>query len=133
MRSLNKVQLIGNLGANIEVKETANGKKVATFSLATGEAWKDANGELQTTTDWHRCVAWEGLASLLEKYTTKGAKIYIEGKSKTRSYEKDGATLFITEILVKEVLLLSKSQEQVENLPQPDESNPTGDKDDLPF
>ncbi len=78
MNSLNKVQLIGNLTANPEVKETPNGQKVATFSVATNRVWKDAAGMKQEQVEFHNIVAWRGLANIAEQYLTKGKKVYVE-------------------------------------------------------
>jgi single-strand DNA-binding protein len=103
----NKVQLVGNIGNAPEIKEIANGKKVANFSLATNEVWKDANGEKQTETQWHRLVAWGKLAELIEKYTSKGSEIMIEGKLINRSYvDKNNETKYITEVEVRELMLM---------------------------
>ena len=76
--SLNKVQIIGNMTADADIKETPNGQKVATFSVATSRKWKDASGVLQEDTEFHNCVAWRGLADIIEQYTQKGKKVYIE-------------------------------------------------------
>lgn len=103
----NKVQLVGNIGQAPEIKEIAGGKKVANFSMATNEIWKDANGEKQTETQWHRMVAWGKLAELIEKYTTKGSEIMIEGKLINRSYvDKNNETKYVTEVEVRELMLM---------------------------
>ena len=107
----NKVQLVGHLGAAAEIKEISSGKKVANFSLATNETWRDANGEKKEETQWHRLVAWGKVAELVEKYTTKGSELMIEGKLIHRSYDtKEGEKRYITEIEVKEVLLMGGKQ-----------------------
>jgi single-strand DNA-binding protein len=112
-RSLNKVSLIGNLGADPEIRTTSTGKKVAQFSVATGRQWTSASGEKQEKTEWHKCVAWNsggkgtGLADIIEKYVKKGDKIFVEGQIEYRQYEdKDKQTRYVTEINVKEILLL---------------------------
>lgn len=112
-RSLNKVTLIGNLGADPEVKTTSNGSKVAQFSLATGRQWTSATGEKQEKTEWHKCVAWNGktkgsgLADVIERYVKKGDKLFVEGELQYRQYEdKDKQTRYVTEINVREILLL---------------------------
>ena len=112
-RSLNKVTLIGNLGADPEVKTTSNGNKVAQFSVATGRQWTSASGEKQEKTEWHKCVAWNakgrntGLADIIERYVKKGDKLYVEGEIQYRQYEdKDKQTRYVTEINVRDVLLL---------------------------
>lgn len=105
----NKVQLIGNLGNNPEVITLESGKKLAKFSLATNEYYKDAKGEKQTKTDWHNIIAWGKTAELIENYASKGKEIAVEGKLTNRSYEtKAGEKRYITEVVVNEVLLLSK-------------------------
>ncbi len=112
-RSLNKVTLIGNLGADPEIRTTPNGSKVAQFSLATGRQWTSASGEKQEKTEWHKCVAWNGkakgsgLADVVERYVKKGDKLYVEGEIQYRQYEdKDKQTRYVTEINVREILLL---------------------------
>jgi len=103
----NKVQLIGNLGNDPEIITLESGKKLAKFSLATNESYKDAKGEKQTKTDWHNLVAWGKTADIIEKYITKGKEIAIEGKLSTRSYEtKEGEKRYITEVIVNELLML---------------------------
>lgn len=112
-RSLNKVTLIGNLGADPEIRTTPNGSKVAQFSLATGRQWTTASGEKQEKTEWHKCVAWNakgrntGLADVIERYVKKGDKLYVEGEIQYRQYEdKDKQTRYVTEINVRDILLL---------------------------
>src|SRR4030067_3002975 len=86
-KSLNKVMLIGNLGKDPELRYTASGVAVATFSIATNESWKDAEGAAQERTEWHNIVAWRKLAEFCGEYLRKGRKIYIEGKIQTRNYD----------------------------------------------
>jgi single-strand DNA-binding protein len=103
----NKVQLIGNLGGKPEVKTTENGKKLAQFSVATNESYRNATGEKVTETQWHRVVAWGKVAEIAEKYLDKGREVVIEGKLINRNYvDKDGNKKFITEVQVSELLLL---------------------------
>ena len=103
----NKVQLIGNLGAKPEVKETENGKKLVQFNIATSESYRNAKGEKVTETQWHRIVAWGKLAEIAEKYLDKGKEVAIEGKLVNRSYtDKDGNKKYITEIQLNELLML---------------------------
>ncbi|AHF15156.1 single-stranded DNA-binding protein [Niabella soli] len=107
----NKVQLIGNLGNNPEVKATVNGKKMARFSIATSETYKNANGERVTETQWHNLVAWGKVADIVGKYLEKGREVAIEGKLIHRQYEdKNGQKQYITEVQVQELLLLSGGQ-----------------------
>lgn len=103
----NKVQLIGNLGNDPEIITLEGGKKIAKFSLATNEHYKDKDGQKQTKTDWHNVVAWNKTAELIEQYVSKGKEIAIEGKLSTRSYEdKEGQKRYTTEVIVNELLLL---------------------------
>lgn len=103
----NKVQLIGNLGDAPTVRTIDNGKKMARFSLATNEVYRNANGEKVTETQWHTLVAWGKVADIAEKYLTKGKEVAIEGKLVNRSYQdKDGVKKYITEVHVSELLLL---------------------------
>jgi single-strand DNA-binding protein len=103
----NKVQLIGNLGNDPEIITLESGKKLAKFSLATNESYKDSSGEKQTKTDWHNLVAWGQTADIIEKYITKGKEIAVEGKLTNRSYEtKGGEKRYITEVVVNELLML---------------------------
>ena len=103
----NKVQLIGNLGSAPEVKTTESGKKLARFSVATNESYRNANGEKVTETTWHNLVAWGKVADIAEKYLNKGSEVAIEGKLINRSYtDKDGNKKYITEVQVNELLML---------------------------
>ena len=103
----NKVQLIGNLGGKPEVKNTENGKKLAFFSVATSESYRNAKGEKVTETQWHRVVAWGKVAEIAEKYLDKGKEVAIEGKLVNRSYnDNEGNKKHITEIQVNDLLLL---------------------------
>ncbi|GGK37333.1 MULTISPECIES: single-stranded DNA-binding protein [Flavobacteriaceae] len=103
----NKVQLIGNLGNKPEIITLESGKKLAKFSIATNENYKNAQGEKVTNTEWHNLVAWGKTAEIAENYLEKGKEIAIEGKLTTRSYDdKDGNKRSITEVVVSELLLL---------------------------
>ncbi len=105
----NKVQLIGNLGVAPEVKTVSGGKKMARFSMATNETYRNAKGEKVTETQWHNIVAWGKVAELAEKYLDKGSEVVIEGKLITRNYtDKDGVKKYITEIQLNELLLLGE-------------------------
>ncbi len=111
MRGINKVILVGNLGNDPEIKTLDDRVKVAKFSLATSETYRDKNGQNQTQTDWHNVVLWRGLAELAEKYLAKGSKIYLEGKIKYRSFEdKGGEKRFVTEIVGDNLVLLDKKE-----------------------
>jgi single-strand DNA-binding protein len=103
----NKVQLIGNLGNTPEIKTLETGKKMARFSVATNEVYRNANGEKITDTQWHNLVVWGKMADIAEKYLAKGREVLIEGKIVNRSYnDKEGQKKYVTEIQVNELLLL---------------------------
>lgn len=111
-RSLNKVMLIGNLGADPEVRSTANGTRVATLSLATSRSWTNQSGERQDKTEWHRVVLWNSkfqqLADIADKYMKKGDRVYVEGRIEYRTWEdREGNTRYSTEVNAREVLMLS--------------------------
>ena len=104
----NKVQLIGNLGNAPEIKSIESGKKMARFSIATNENYRNAKGEKVTETTWHNLVAWGKVADLAEKFLQKGTEVVIEGKLIKRSYtDKDGIKKYISEVQVNELLLLN--------------------------
>jgi len=103
----NKVQLIGNLGNNPEIIQLDTGKKIAKFSIATNETYKNAKGEKITDTQWHNVVAWNKTAEIAEQYLEKGKEVAIEGKLTSRNYnDKDGNKRYITEIVINELVLL---------------------------
>lgn len=159
MAGVNKVILVGNLGQDPEIRHLEGGTSVATFSIATSENYTDRDGNRQTQTEWHNIVMWRGLATIAEKYLRKGSKIYIEGKLQHRSYEKDGITRYITDIVARDMQMLDSRQEgssvggyvpptasdapvstpstptaSVTATPTPDLSKTEGEsKDDLPF
>lgn len=109
MRGLNKVTLIGNLGNDPAIQTLEGNIKVAKFSLATTETYKDANGQQQSSTDWHSIVLWRGLADLADRYLHKGSLVYVEGKLKTRSYDtKEGDKRYVVEIVAEELILLDR-------------------------
>ena len=110
MNSLrNKVQLIGNLGNDPEIINLESGKKLAKFSIATNETYKNEQGEKVTNTHWHNVVAWNKTADIIEQYVTKGREIAIEGKLTSRSYEDaDGVKRYVTEVVCNELLMLGK-------------------------
>ena len=105
----NKVQLIGNLGGNPEIKSLDGGKKMAKFSIATNEIYRNSKGEKVKETQWHNLVAWGKVAEIIEKYLTKGSEVAVEGKLTTRSYnDKEGNKKYFTEIQVNELLMLGE-------------------------
>ena len=120
MASLNKVQLMGNLGADPETRFMPNGDAVTSIRLATTESWKDrATGEKKELTEWHKVVFYRGLADIVSKYLKKGSSIYLEGRLRTRKWQdKDGRDCYTTEIEATEMQMLGNRQS----------SQSTGDK-----
>jgi single-strand DNA-binding protein len=141
MSGINKAILIGNLGADPELRHTNSGTPVANFQIATSERYTDRNGEKQERTEWHRIVAWAKLAEICNQYLTKGKKVYIEGRIQTRSWEDQGGTTkYVTEIVATNMLMLGGGKEKRDDYgappaEEPQRSAPTGgkDDDDLPF
>jgi len=135
MNSLNKVQLIGNVTAQPEIKETPSGQKVASFSLATNRSYKDANGEKQDQAEYHNIVVWGKLADITEQYITKGKKLYIEGRIQTRSWDSDSGKRYKTEIVGESLMMLSGGE--APSAPKSDKASPAmADEifiDDIPF
>jgi len=129
MATLNKVELIGNLGADPEVRYFPDGTAVANASLATTDTWKDKDsGEKKSKTEWHRLVFYRGLAEIAKEYLKKGAQVYVDGKLRTRVWkDKEGVERMITEILVQNLQMLGKKA--AEDYPVP--AAPTGD--DIPY
>lgn len=113
VRSLNKVFLIGNLTRDPEIRYTGNSTPVASFGMATNKSWKNAEGEIQESAEFHNLVAWSKMAEICQQLLAKGMKVYIEGSLNTRSWEDDsGVTKYKTEIRVNEMILLdSKGKE----------------------
>jgi len=106
----NKVQLIGHVGQQPDVRTTETGKKWVRFSIATSEVYRNASGDKVTETQWHTLVAWGRVAEMVEKYLPKGKEVAIEGKLISRNYtDKEGVKKYVTEVLVNEILLLGKN------------------------
>jgi len=106
-RSLNKVLLLGNLGRDPEVRYTASGKAVATFTVATSSRWKDQDGNDQERTEWHRVVAWGRLGEVCGDYLSKGKQVFIEGRIQTREWEdQDGNKRTTVEIIANDLIML---------------------------
>ena len=107
-KSINKVILVGNVGADPEVKYTPSGVPVGKFSLATNERFKNKSGEWQDRTEWHNIVAWQRLAEIVGEYVAKGSKVYIEGKLQTSSWQdrRSGEKKYRTEIVARDLVLL---------------------------
>ncbi|MCK5815016.1 MAG: single-stranded DNA-binding protein [Flavobacteriaceae bacterium] len=103
----NRVQLIGHLGKNPEIITLDSGKKLAKFSIATNESYKNAQGEKVQNTEWHNVVAWNKTADIIEKYLEKGSEVAIDGKLTSRSYDdKEGNKRYVTEVVCNELLML---------------------------
>ncbi|MGA1978370.1 MAG: single-stranded DNA-binding protein [Bacteroidales bacterium] len=109
----NRVMLIGNLGQDPEVKTLESGKKVAHFTMATNDDYKNGDGQKVSETIWHNIVAWNGLAEIAGKHLKKGGQVAVEGRIAYRSYEdKKGSTKYITEIVLNELLMLKSPKDQ---------------------
>ncbi len=128
--SVNKVILVGNLGKDPELRYTASGTAVATFSLATSERFKGRDGQMQDKTEWHNIVAWRQLAEICGKYLHKGKQVYIEGKIQTRSYDdRDGNKRYITEIVADQMQMLGRAGEDAGGYSrEPREARPSGNR-----
>ncbi|MDR0605420.1 MAG: single-stranded DNA-binding protein [Bacteroidales bacterium] len=119
MAGINKVILVGNLGKDPEVRTTETGIKVAHFTLATTEVYKDKNGERKEITEWHNIVCWRNLADISEKYLTKGKLIYVEGKLRTRSWEENGVKRYTTEVVADNFIMLGAKNDNVSHIETP--------------
>ena len=118
---LNKTMLIGNLGADVETRYTQSKTAVANFRLATTERWKDAQGNQQEATEWHRIVAFGRLAEICGEYLAKGSRVYIEGRLQTRKWEdSDGNARYTTEIIAREMKMLGGG-DKTDTVPAPPE------------
>jgi|TARA_B100000470_G_scaffold201394_1_gene173619 single-strand DNA-binding protein len=129
--SVNKVVLVGHLGGDPETRYTPSGAAVANFNMATNESWRDANGELQDKTEWHRCVMFGKSAELAGELLKKGQLVYLEGKLQTRNWEdKDGVKRYTTEVVCDMFTMLGR---RMDNTGQADPVAAGNDEDDLPF
>lgn len=128
---INKATLIGNLGADPEVRYTQSGDAVASFTVATTETWKGQDGSKQEQTEWHRVVAFKRLGEICGQYLQKGSKVYIEGRIQTRKWEdKDGNARWTTEIVAREMKMLgAKGERSQDNGP----ADPPPMDGDVPF
>jgi single-strand DNA-binding protein len=138
MASVNKVILIGNLGADPEQRYTATGTAMATFNVATKDFWNNKEGVREERTEWHRIVAWGRLGEICGEYLSKGKQVYIEGKLRTRSWEdREGNKRYTTEILAQNMQMLGSAAERVPperelGGPEPQSGGAMPD-DDIPF
>ncbi len=124
MAGINKVILVGNLGKDPEVRAFENGVKVAQFSLATSESYKDKDGNWQEQTEWHNIVMWRQLAERAERDLKKGMQIYLEGRIKTRQWtDQNNVTRYTTDILVDRFIMLGKRSENSNMPPIPSEND----------
>lgn len=139
-RGVNKVILLGNLGADPETRSLPSGDPVTNVNLATSEQWKDReSGEQRERTEWHRLVFFKRLAEIAGQYLSKGSKIYVEGKLQTRKWEKDGQTHYSTEIVVSDLQMLdtappggsAQTQQSRSSAPPPADENDFDE--DIPF
>jgi single-strand DNA-binding protein len=127
--SVNKVILIGRLGADPEVRYTPSGMPVANFRIATSENWNDKQGQKQERTEWHRIVVWGKLAELCGQYLSKGRQVYLEGRLQTRQWDdRDGNKKFTTEVVAREVTFLGGRGEAGEGKRGPAPEGGTADK-----
>lgn len=144
MSGVNKVILVGRLGKDPEIRNLDSGVSVANFTLATSETYRDkTTGEKKEITEWHNVVLWRGLAEIAQKYLHKGDMVYIEGKLRTRSWEKEGVTRYTTEIIADNMTMLStkgSSSSSDSGYSPPGKNNEsmslpadTSSTDDLPF
>ena len=136
MASLNKVMIIGNLGADPEMRYTANGNAVTTFNVAANETWNDQNGERKERVEWFNVVTWNKLAETCAQHLAKGRQVYVEGRLQTRSWEgQDGAKHYRTEVIAETVRFLGERAGGGEPRPPVARGDAAGDidPDDLPF
>lgn len=138
MASINKALLVGNVGKEPEIKSFASGDRIAVFSLATSESWKDKAGEKQTHTDWHNVVISGRAADVVEKYVHKGDQVAVDGKIKNRSWDdKEGNKRYSTEIHSMNITLMGSKRDsasvQDEAVKEEPVNTGSGDMDDLPF
>ena len=139
--TVNKVILLGRLGADPQLKYSPSGRANASFSLATNQVWKDQEGNQKDRTDWHRITAWGKLAEIMGEWLKKGSQVYIEGRLQTRSYEDtNGVKKYITEVVADDMTMLGKKGESdaeavpaAEDEPISEDVPEAGVEDDLPF
>ncbi len=134
MSSLNKVQIIGNLGKTPEAKYIPSGKKVVTVSVGVGSSWKDSGGEKHTETEWFNVELWGGSADFVQEYAGKGDSVYVEGRLKTERYEdKDGTAKFFTKIVASNFQLLNSKGKSDTTSPKQNEAVVAPNEDEFPF
>jgi single-strand DNA-binding protein len=139
-KSLNRAELIGNLGKDPEVKYTQGGTAVANFSIATSSSYKDKGGEWRDRTEWHNCIAWDKLAEICKQYIHKGSKVYISGRLETQSWDdkQSGEKKYKTQIVVNDLIMLDgksgngESSKRSKESPRAHKDRPIDDSD-VPF
>ncbi len=153
-RSLNKVMLIGNVGAEPEIRTTPSGTRIAKVSLATNRTWNDRSGQQQEKTEWHRLTFWDRLAEIVERYVHKGDRLYVEGRVEySQTQDEQGNVKYWTDIIVREMVMLGqggpgggssrydsgggfnqdRGGQNMDQTPQDGDSSPFDEDDDLPF
>lgn len=125
-KDLNKVMLTGHLGADPEMRYTAQGSAVTTFRVASGRSWKSADGTQHDDTEWFRIVAWDKLGEICNQYLTKGARVYVEGRLQTRKWQdQSGQDRYMTEVIANDMIMLSSRQDRA---PSADYEAPADDE-----
>jgi single-strand DNA-binding protein len=112
MPTLNRIQLIGNLGKDPETRYTPSGKKVCTFSLAVNRRWKSGEGEIKESTDWFNVEAWGRLGEFCQEYLSKGRLVYVEGRVHTDRYEQGGEIRYFTKVVISNMQILDRKPEE---------------------
>lgn len=133
---INKVFLLGNLGHDPEVRQTASGMPVADFSLATNRRWTDSDGSRREQTEWHHVVCFARLAQVAEEYLARGRQVFVEGRIQSRSWEhaQTGETRYRTEVIAERLQMLGRPQGEGASEPRAGEdSGPDPEDDDIPF
>lgn len=138
-KDLNKVMIIGRLGKEPEMRYTANGNAVTTFTVASGRQRKTAEGDVREETEWFRVVTWSKLAEICNQYLSKGSRVYIEGRLQTRSWEgQDGQKKFMTEVVASDMIILDSRNRETDRVSADEDDvfsdlGPDGSPDDIPF
>ena len=138
-RGLNKVQIIGHLGREPEMRYTPSGRPVTTFTVAVSRSWNTVDGERHNETEWFNVVAWGNLAEICKQYLTKGQQVYIEGRLQTRRWDdKEGVKHTSVEVVANEMMMLGERRDHNNNSQQPsdaisDEGDMAANEDEFPF
>lgn len=133
MANLNRVQIIGNVGKEVELRYTPQGTPTANFSVAVNNKFKNSQGEQQEETEWFNIICWSKLAETVNQYLKKGQQVYVEGRQKTREWEKDGQKHWRTELVAQRVLFLGKREQSMSTEMPATEIEDGTDPSDLPF